>query len=88
MVRYRYNAIRFLTPQKEWRADVGGIAGRREARRGGRNHARQPESMQLRYLGTLANIAEERSSTFVFPLPSDLLTAIRSSLREAPSQTG
>ena len=35
--------------------------------------ARQPEAMQLRYLGTLANIAGEKSSTIVFPLPIDLL---------------
>jgi regulator of protease activity HflC (stomatin/prohibitin superfamily) len=39
--------------------------------------ARQPESMQLRYLGTLANIAGEKSSTIVFPLPIDLLGALR-----------
>ncbi len=34
--------------------------------------ARHPESMQLRYLGTLSNIAGERSSTIVFPMPVDL----------------
>jgi regulator of protease activity HflC (stomatin/prohibitin superfamily) len=39
--------------------------------------ARSPESMQLRYLGTLANIAGEKSSTIVFPLPIDLLGALR-----------
>ena len=38
--------------------------------------ARHPESMQLRYLGTLSNIAGEKSSTIVFPLPSDLLTLV------------
>jgi regulator of protease activity HflC (stomatin/prohibitin superfamily) len=47
--------------------------------------ARRPESMQLRYLGTLANIAGEKSSTIVFPLPIDLLSALRGSLREAPN---
>jgi regulator of protease activity HflC (stomatin/prohibitin superfamily) len=31
--------------------------------------ARRPEAMQLRYLGTLLNIAGERSNTIVFPLP-------------------
>lgn len=35
-----------------------------------------PESMQLRYLGTLSNIAGEKSSTIVFPLPVDLLNLI------------
>ena len=38
--------------------------------------ARQPEAMQLRYLGTLQNIAGEKSSTIIFPLPIDLSTAI------------
>lgn len=32
----------------------------------------QPEAMQLRYLGALQNIAGERSSTIVFPMPIDL----------------
>ncbi len=31
-----------------------------------------PEAMQLRYLATLNNIANERSSTIVFPFPTDL----------------
>jgi regulator of protease activity HflC (stomatin/prohibitin superfamily) len=34
--------------------------------------AKRPEAMQLRYLGTLANIAGERSNTIVFPLPMDV----------------
>lgn len=36
----------------------------------------QPEAMQLRYLGALTNIAGERSSTIVLPLPLDLLNAL------------
>ena len=39
--------------------------------------ARRPEAMQLRYLGTLANIAGEKSSTIVFPLPMELTTILR-----------
>jgi regulator of protease activity HflC (stomatin/prohibitin superfamily) len=35
--------------------------------------ARRPESMQLRYLSTLQDIAGEKNSTIVFPLPVDLL---------------
>jgi len=35
--------------------------------------AKRPEAMQLRYLGTLANIAGEKSSTIVFPLPMELI---------------
>ncbi len=38
--------------------------------------ARRPEAMQLRYLGTLANIAGEKSSTIVFPLPMELTTVL------------
>jgi regulator of protease activity HflC (stomatin/prohibitin superfamily) len=38
--------------------------------------ARQPQAMQLRYLQTLGNIAGDRSSTIVFPVPIDLLTAM------------
>ena len=34
--------------------------------------ATRPEAMQLRYLGTLMTIANERSSTIVFPFPTDL----------------
>jgi regulator of protease activity HflC (stomatin/prohibitin superfamily) len=34
--------------------------------------AKRPEAMQLRYLSTLMTIANERSSTIVFPFPTDL----------------
>jgi len=35
--------------------------------------AQQPEAMQLRYLQTMTQVAGDRSSTLVFPLPMDLL---------------
>lgn len=35
--------------------------------------ARQPEAMQLRYLQTMTQVAGDRASTIVFPLPMDLL---------------
>jgi regulator of protease activity HflC (stomatin/prohibitin superfamily) len=38
--------------------------------------AKRPEAMQLRYLGTLLNIAGERSNTIVFPLPIDLARSL------------
>jgi regulator of protease activity HflC (stomatin/prohibitin superfamily) len=38
--------------------------------------AKRPEAMQLRYLGTLLNIAGERSSTIVFPLPINLASSL------------
>lgn len=34
--------------------------------------AQQPQSLQLRYLQTLSNIAEEKNSTIVFPIPIEL----------------
>jgi regulator of protease activity HflC (stomatin/prohibitin superfamily) len=37
--------------------------------------AGNPQAMQLRYLGALHDIANERTSTIVFPFPMDLLQA-------------
>ena len=36
--------------------------------------AREPQALQLRYLQTLIDIAAEKNSTIVFPLPLDLIT--------------
>jgi regulator of protease activity HflC (stomatin/prohibitin superfamily) len=36
--------------------------------------SQQPQALQLRYLQTLSNIAEEKNSTIVFPLPMELLS--------------
>lgn len=38
--------------------------------------AREPQALQLRYLQTLSNIAGDKSSTIVFPLPMELLTVL------------
>ena len=38
--------------------------------------SREPAALQLRYLQTLAEIATENSSTIVFPVPIDLLSAL------------
>jgi regulator of protease activity HflC (stomatin/prohibitin superfamily) len=38
--------------------------------------AKTPESMQLRYLSTLQDIAGEKNSTIVFPVPVDLMSAL------------
>lgn len=38
--------------------------------------AQQQGAMQLRYMQTLSNIAGDKSSTIVFPLPMELLTGI------------
>jgi len=39
--------------------------------------AKEPEALQLRYFGALHDIASERTSTIVFPLPIDILSAFR-----------
>ncbi len=38
--------------------------------------AQSPQAMQLRYLQTLTNIAGDRTSTIVFPMPVDLMEAL------------
>ena len=40
----------------------------------------QPEAMQLRYLQTLANIAGDKTSTIVFPVPLDIISTLTKSL--------
>lgn len=39
--------------------------------------AQQPEAIQLRYLQTLTQIAGDKSSTIVFPLPLEVLGAVK-----------
>ncbi len=43
--------------------------------------ARQPEAMQLRYLQTMTQVAGDRASTVILPLPMDLLGAALGRLR-------
>src|SRR5690606_25242365 len=38
--------------------------------------SREPQALQLRYLQTLIDVAGEKSSTIVFPLPMDLITPL------------
>jgi regulator of protease activity HflC (stomatin/prohibitin superfamily) len=48
--------------------------------------AKHPESMQLRYLSTLQDIAGEKNSTIVFPMPMDLLQALNA-IKPVKSET-
>ena len=50
--------------------------------------AREPAAMQLRYLQTLADISNEKSSTIVFPLPLDLIGPLLKSPRCASIARG
>jgi regulator of protease activity HflC (stomatin/prohibitin superfamily) len=43
--------------------------------------SQQPQAMQLRYLQTLGNIAGDKSSTIVFPLPMEFVNAISGALK-------
>ncbi len=46
--------------------------------------SRQPAAMQLRYLQTLTQVAGDKSSTLVFPVPVDLITSL---LGKTPGKT-
>ena len=50
--------------------------------------SRNPITLQLRYLQTLAEIATDRNSTTVFPLPIDLLEPFFRMRQQARGQTG
>lgn len=63
--------------ERERRAKVIHAQGEYEAaeqlREAAQKLAQQPQALQLRYLQTLTEIAGDRSSTIVFPLPVDLV---------------
>jgi regulator of protease activity HflC (stomatin/prohibitin superfamily) len=44
--------------------------------------SQQAEAMQLRYLQTLSNIASDKSSTIVFPVPMDLITPLLEAMKK------
>jgi len=45
--------------------------------------SREPAAMQLRYLQTLTQVAGDKSSTLVFPVPVDLMQAIMSKVNHS-----
>ncbi|WP_018184494.1 slipin family protein [Kaistia granuli] len=75
------NMVRAIAKQAEAerlrRAKVINAEGEQQAAEklveAGRILARAPQAMQLRYFAALHDIAGERTSTIVFPLPTDLL---------------
>ncbi len=50
--------------------------------------AREPQSMQLRYLQTLTEVAGDKSTTIVFPIPTNLLDLVHRLAGGAPSKAG
>jgi regulator of protease activity HflC (stomatin/prohibitin superfamily) len=65
--------------ERERRAKIINAEGEQQASQklvdAARTLAEVPEAMQLRYLGTLFDIASERSSMIVFPFPIEFLKA-------------
>ena len=47
--------------------------------------SKQAEAMQLRYLQTLSNIAGDKTSTIVFPVPMDLITPLLEAMKKRAS---
>lgn len=50
--------------------------------------SKQPQALQLRYLQTLTEIAGDKSSTIVFPLPMELLDVLKSMAGKDKDQGG
>ncbi|HJR71518.1 MAG TPA: slipin family protein [Gammaproteobacteria bacterium] len=50
--------------------------------------AREPQAMQLRYLQTLTEVAGERSSTIVFPIPTSVLDLLHRLGSSEPAKAG
>ena len=66
--------------ERERRAKIINAEGEQQAAQklveAARILAEVPQAMQLRYLGTLFDIASERGSTIVFPFPIELVHAL------------
>jgi regulator of protease activity HflC (stomatin/prohibitin superfamily) len=64
--------------EKERRAKIihaeGELQASEKLAQAGAIIAREPTTLQLRYLQTLTEIASERNSTLIFPLPIDLIS--------------
>lgn len=87
------NMIRAIAKQAEAerlrRAKVINAEGEQQAAEklveAGKALAEEPQAMQLRYFAALQDIAGERSSTIVFPLPLDLLSHLPALFNRAQS---
>ena len=65
--------------EREKRAKIIHASGELEASKqlseAARSFSEQPATLQLRYLQTLSEIAAEKNSTIIFPLPIDIISA-------------
>lgn len=78
--------------ERERRAKVIHAEGEYEASRrlaeAGAVMAEQPNTLQLRYLQTLTEIASEKNSTVVFPIPVDMISMFMQSAGITPQGNG
>ncbi len=72
----RYRRARIISAEAEQQAAEKLVEA-------GKMLGEQPESMQLRYLSTLQDIAGEKNSTIVFPVPVDILHSVLGLKKEA-----
>ena len=74
--------------ERERRAKVIHAEGEKQAAasllEAARMLAQQPEALQLRYLQTMTQVAGDRASTVVLPLPLDLLASLAGGARREP----
>lgn len=88
------NMIRAIAKQAEAerlrRAKVINAEGEQQAAEklveAGRVLSEEPQAMQLRYFAALHDIAGERASTIVFPLPVDLLSHLEAEVAKRPTR--
>ena len=73
--------------ERERRAKVIHAEGEKQAAaallEAARMLAQQPEAMQLRYLQTMTQVAGDRGSTVIFPLPMDLIQPLLARARSS-----
>src|SRR5579885_2935104 len=78
--------------ERERRAKIihaeGAAAAAARSEEAAQTLARQPMSIQLRYLQTLVEIGSEKNTTVVFPLPIDILSSIGRLLNRASGGDG
>jgi regulator of protease activity HflC (stomatin/prohibitin superfamily) len=78
--------------ERERRAKVINADGELQASerlaQAGRVMSEEPATLQLRFLQTLSEVATEKNSTIVFPVPIDLLDLVTRSMREAGGGNG
>lgn len=66
---------------------AGELAASEKLAEAGRIMAAEPVSLQLRYLQTLTEVASEKNSTLIFPIPIDLISTFMDAVKKLPSKS-